>query len=88
MYTYIRQHIRKVTETLTAVSIFRKNRAKTRILSNTSREFIENGGRLFQLKREANAKMINQYNPKLLALWKVNMDIQRCGSSDRIAYNS
>ena len=58
----------------------------TKIISATSTEFIENEGRLFQLKRSIDEKWINQYHPKLLELWKGNMDIQPCGSSDRIAY--
>jgi PIF1-like helicase/Helitron helicase-like domain at N-terminus len=60
--------------------------ATTRIVSQTSDEFIRNSGRICVLKRKQGDEKINNYNPTILELWNGNMDIQPCGTNEAIAH--
>lgn len=59
---------------------------RTRIISQSSEDFIRNNGRICILKRRAEDKFVNNYNPTILSLWDGNMDIQPCGSNEAIAH--
>ncbi|GBP12652.1 hypothetical protein EVAR_10302_1 [Eumeta japonica] len=59
---------------------------ETRIVAQSSAEFLRNNGRICVLKRRKEDEMINNYNRTLLKFWGANMDIQPCGSNDSIAY--
>jgi hypothetical protein len=59
---------------------------KTRIISQTSDEFIRSGGRICLLERRSEDKWINNYSPAILKLWDGNMDIQPCGTNEGIAH--
>src|SRR5699024_9839510 len=52
----------------------------------SEKEIFKDGGRPYDLKRTENEKMINNYNPILLAIWGANMDIQPVGNSVALAY--
>ncbi|XP_050337629.1 uncharacterized protein LOC126763907 [Bactrocera neohumeralis] len=59
---------------------------ETRIMSHSSDDFLRNGGRMRLLKHRKEDAWVNNYHPELLRLWAGNIDIQKCGSNEAIAY--
>lgn len=49
-------------------------------------EAVRNSGRFYILKRRANESLINNYNPRILKIWRANIDVQPCGSALGVAY--
>lgn len=64
----------------------RQESDETRIIDQTSNEYLQNGGRICILKRRLEDRWINNYNPTLLKVWNGNIDLQPCGSNEAIAY--
>src|SRR5699024_5735700 len=54
--------------------------------AESEKEIFKNNGRLCELKRSSNERMVNNYNPKLLRLVGSNMDIQSVGMGLGIAF--
>lgn len=59
---------------------------ETKVLDPETTEFIKNGHRLVRMKRNQDAKYINNYNANILRIWQANMDIQFITSQAIVAY--
>src|SRR5271154_5268824 len=86
----IHRHSHTCTKNYTATncrfSFPRQVCTETCIVAHSSDDFIRSGGRICLLKRSIDEQWINNYNRKLLRVWKGNMDIQPCGSNEGIAF--